>query len=101
MKLTYIVPLILFSLVACGPSKPEIKYAGENSIEIVYSAYDIKPTVTAEAIDIAAKHCEKNGKGFKYVSGSAYNVMTSTKEIHTFMCTNDLVDERIEVNIKN
>ena len=100
MKLAYTFPLSLLVLVACGPSKPEIKYAGENSIEIVYAAYGMKPTVTAEAIDIAAKHCEKNGKGFKYVSGNAYNVMTSAKEIHTFMCTNDLVDERIEVKIK-
>ena len=100
MKLAHIFPLSLLVLAACAPSKPEIKYASENSIEIVYSAYDMKPTVTAEAIDIAVKHCAKHGKGFKYVSGNALNVMTSTKEIHTFMCTNDLVDERIEVKVK-
>ena len=100
MKLAYIFPPPLLMLTACAPPKPEIKYASENTIEIVYSAYDIKPTVTEETIDIAVKHCEKHCKGFKYVSGNALNVMTSTKEIHTFLCTNDHVDESIEVKVK-
>ena len=100
MKLAYIFPLSLFVLAACAPTKPEIKYASENTIEIVYSAYDMKTTLSAEAIDMAIKHCEQYDKGFKHVSSNALNPMISTKEIHTFLCTNDHVDERIEVKVK-
>ncbi len=36
----------------------------------------------------------------KLVSSNAVNLY-STAEIHTFMCTNDLVDKRIEVKVKD
>ena len=94
------IPLIFLSfLAACTPTRPEVRYASENSIEIVYSAYGAQPTLTAEAIDMAIKHCEEQGKGMKHVSSAAANEFTA-KEIHTFMCTNDFVDERIEVQVK-
>ena len=92
MKLGYIFPLSLLVLAACAPSKPEIKYASENTIQLVYSAYDIKTTLSAEAIDIAIKHCGKYDKGFKHLSSNALNPMISAKEIHTFLCTNDHVE---------
>jgi len=96
----YLSPAFAYACSLCAIKTRDKVRTSENTIEIVYSAYDIKPTVTAEAIDIAVKHCEKHGKGFKYVSGNALNVMTSTKEIHTFLCTNDHVDECIEVKVK-
>jgi len=92
--------LSVFALIGCSaPSKPVIHYASENSIAIKYHAYDTVPTVTAEAIDMAIQHCNQHGKGMKLVSSNAANGFT-TEEIHTFMCTNDLVDERIEVQVK-
>ena len=42
---------------------------------------------------------KKHGKGMKLISSNAANPMT-TAEIHTFMCTNDFVDKRIEVKVK-
>jgi hypothetical protein len=93
--------LVLIGLTACfSPSKPIIHFASENSIALKYSAYDALPTVTAEALDMAVKHCEKHGKGMKLVSSNAANLYTTT-EIHTFMCTNDFVDKRIEVKVKD
>ena len=88
-------------LTGCGmaPSKPVVDFQSENSISLRYSAYGYTPTVSAEAIDMAAKHCSKHGKGFKLVSSNAAGGMT-TQEIHTFMCTNDFTDGRIEIKVK-
>ena len=46
------------------------------------------------------KFSDQYGKGMKHVSSSAISEFT-TQEIHTFMCTNDFVDERIEIDIKD
>ena len=90
----------LIGLTACmTPTKPTIHFASANAIAIKYSAYDMLPTVTAEAIDMAVEHCKKHGKGMKLISSNAANSFT-TQEIHTFMCTNDFVDKRIEVEVK-
>jgi len=54
----------LIGLTACmTPTKPTIHFASANAIAIKYSAYDVLPTVTAEAIDMAVEHCKKHGKG--------------------------------------
>ena len=96
-----LLPLFLsLSLASCfSPSKPTIHFASKNSVAIKYHAYDMLPTVTAEAIDMAVEHCKKHWKGMKLISSNAANPMT-TAEIHTFMCTNDFVDKRIEVKVK-
>ena len=60
-------------------------FSCENTISLKYSAYDIVPTVSAEAIDMAIKHCAKYGKGMKYIQGTAASLY-STQELHTFMC---------------
>ena len=49
---------------------------------------------------MAIKHCKKHGKGMKLISSNAANAFT-TEEIHTFICTNDFVDKRIEVKVKD
>ena len=72
-------------LIGCSPSTPQITFASENTIEIKYNAFDIGPTVTAEAIDIAIKHCAQYNKGMRLVSSNAASLY-STEEIHTFMC---------------
>ena len=86
-------------LMSCTPSKPIVHFASENTIAIKYHAFDRLPTVTAEAIDMAIKHCNKHGKGMKLVSSNAADGFT-TAEIHTFMCTNDFADKRIEIEVK-
>lgn len=89
---------ILFA-VGCGtPTKPTIYSATENSISIKYHAFDVLPTVTAEAIDMAVKHCNKYGRGMKHVSSNGTGL--SFAEIHTFICTNDFTDKKIEVELK-
>ena len=96
-----LLPMALLVFVSgCMPTKPIVHYASENTFAVKYSAYDTLPTVTAEAIDMAVNHCAKYGKGMKLVSSNAVNGLT-TLEIHTFMCTNDFIDERIEVKITN
>ena len=64
---TLLLSLFLsLSLASCfSPSKPTIHFASKNSIAIKYHAYDMLPTVTAEAIDMAVEHCKKHGKGMK------------------------------------
>jgi len=97
-KVLLLFPMFSF-LVACNPTKPTVHYASENTISLQYNAYAMTTTVSAEAIDMAAKHCNKYGKGFKLVSSTAHAI--TTEETHTFMCTNDFVDERIEIKVKN
>jgi hypothetical protein len=77
--------LVISILIGCSPSSPRITFASENTIELQYSAYDYGPTVTAEAIDMAIKHCAKYNKGMRLISSNAANPY-STEEIHTFMC---------------
>jgi hypothetical protein len=86
-KLLILLFSILISsvLISCSPSAPQITFASENTIEIKYSAYDYGPTVTAEAIDMAIKHCGKYNKGMRLISSNAASPY-STEEIHTFMC---------------
>ena len=86
-KLLILLFSILISsvLIGCSPSTPQITFASENIIELKYSAYDYGPTVTAEAIDMAVKHCAKYNKGWRLISSKAANLY-STEEIHTFMC---------------
>lgn len=101
MKNSLLFGLLAFSLSACmGPSKPQIHFASENSISLKYSAYGFNPTVTAEALDMAISHCASHGKGMKLVTSNAMDGGLTAREMHTFMCTNDLVDERIEVKVK-
>lgn len=95
-----IIFLLISMLSGCGstPTKPNVHYSSENSIAITYHAYGMLPTVSAEALDMAIEHCKKHGKGMKLISSNAANALT-TEEIHTFICTNDFIDERIEVRV--
>jgi hypothetical protein len=79
------VSSVLIGIAGCSPSKPQITFASENTIELKYSAYDYGPTVTAEAIDMAIKHCAKYNKGMRLISSNAASPY-STEEIHTFLC---------------
>ena len=63
--------LLSLGLYGCSPTKPIVHYASENTISINYSAYDYAQTVTAEAIDMAIRHCASYGKGMKLVSSNA------------------------------
>ena len=91
--------IFLLGLTACNksPSQPVIHFASENSIAIKYNAYDVIPTVTAEAIDIAVKHCKRYGKKMTVISSNQKN-MNSPEEIHTFMCTNHAVEIKTKYN---
>lgn len=75
-----------------APTPPKTQYASENSITLRYSAYDMVPTLTSEARDIAIRHCAKYGKFANYQGANAANAM-STEELHSFACerkkTND------------
>lgn len=101
MKYVVLSGMIAFALTGCmGPSKPQIHFASENSISLKYSAYGFNPTVTAEALDMAISHCASHGKGMKLVTSNAMDGGLTAREMHTFMCTNDLVDERIEIKVE-
>lgn len=81
--ITFILPAL--AVTACAPTTHEIGYASENTIEIKYSAYGMTPTLTAEATDIAVKHCEQHGKFANYQGASVPNIL-GTGEVHTFAC---------------
>ena len=100
MKNFLMLGLLGFALSACmSPSKPTVHFASENSIALKYSAYGFNPTVTAEALDMAIKHCAQYGKGMKLVTSNAMDGGLTARELHTFMCTNAFTDERIEVKV--
>ena len=82
----------------CVSKKPVIDFASENSISILHDNESYGSTTNAEVLDLAIKHCEKHGKGMKLLSSSS--VKESTENLHTFMCSNDFTDQRIEVEIK-
>ena len=99
MRVKFFLVLVCAGMSACGgPTKPEVHYSSENSISLKYHAFAMRPTVSGEAIDMAIKHCQKHGKGMKLVSSEPLDGIT-TRELHTFMCTNDFTDKRIEVNV--
>ncbi|WP_146184009.1 hypothetical protein [Aliiroseovarius pelagivivens] len=75
-----------------APTTPMAEYASENAISIRYSAYDTVPTLTAEAQDMAVKHCAKYGKFANYRGGNAANALT-TEEIHRFACERRKTDD--------
>jgi hypothetical protein len=82
----------------CVSKKPSVDYAGENSISILHDNSSYGSTINAEVLDLAIKHCETFGKGMKHISSSS--VKESTEDLHTFMCSNDFTDQRIELEIK-
>ena len=86
VKNIFVLVALVALLSACAPTKPVVQYASENAITLKYSAYDIVPTVTPEAIEMAIEHCAKYGKSIKLMSSNAAHEL-STQEIHTFMCT--------------
>lgn len=81
-------------LTACAPSPAVQEYASENAISLRYSAWDSIPTLTAEARDIATKHCAKYGKFANYKGGNAVSPLTA-EEIHTFACENTKTDDSL------
>jgi len=84
------------------PTETSIQFGSENTVALRYIDSDdccgIDLTPTAEIIDMAIKHCQKYNKGMKYLSG--VNNGYSHEEIHTFQCTNDHADEKIEIEFK-
>ncbi len=83
----------MVSLLGCTTGTPTVDYASENGISLKYSAWDTVPTLTAEARDIAVKHCAKYGKHANYRGGNAVNAMISAEELHQFACENAKTDD--------
>ncbi len=75
-------------------------YASENTISIKFSAYNYVPSVIAEEIDMAIRHCSSYGKGIKLVSSNAVSTY-STEETHTFLCYENFRTKRIEVQVSD
>jgi hypothetical protein len=82
----------------CISKKPVIDFESENGISILHDNESYGSTANAEVLDLAIKHCNKHEKGMKLLSSS--NVKESTENMHTFICTNDFTDQRIELDIK-
>ncbi|MCV2873602.1 hypothetical protein OEZ71_14970 [Defluviimonas sp. WL0050] len=79
-------------LAACTPTTPTLHFASENAVALRYHAYDEVPTLTAQALDEAARHCAKYGKFANYKGGNAVNAL-STEEIHQFSCDKTKSDD--------
>ena len=79
-------------LLGCSPTPPETEFASDTGIAITYEAYDTVPTLTAEARDVAVKHCAKFGKFANYKGGNAVNLY-SAEEVHQFACESTKTDD--------
>ncbi|MCY4300943.1 MAG: hypothetical protein OXC68_04285 [Aestuariivita sp.] len=75
-----------------GRLPPVEDYVSENTISFRYTAWDSVPTLTAEAIDKAIRHCARFEKFANYKGGGAVN-MWSPEEIHTFTCDEQKIDD--------
>ena len=84
-KLLIVVPIFL---AACQPTTHQLGYTSDNLVSIEYSAYAMTPTLTPEAMDMAANYCKERGKFANYQGVSVPNVFTA-KEVHTFACENE------------
>jgi hypothetical protein len=90
--LTIFLAIGFLTLTACTPSTPIREFASKNAISLKYSAYDSVPTITAEAREMAAKHCAQYGKHANYKGGNAVNAFT-TEETHQFACEDTKTDD--------
>lgn len=100
MKQRIFLGLVLIAVSACQPTEPIVEHSSSNSIAIRYSAYDIVPTLTAEAIDIAVSHCKKFGQFANYRGANAVNAL-STEEIHVFACEARKTDDIAVITAQN
>ena len=78
--------------VGCRPTPPILDHASENVVSFRYHAYDSVPTLTAEALDKAVRHCARFGKFANYKGGSGVSEWT-TEEVHTFACEDTKTDD--------
>ena len=67
----------LVCLAGCTATPPAQTFASENGISLKYSAFDSVPTLTAEAREMAVKHCAQFGKFANYRGGNAANMLTA------------------------
>lgn len=81
-------------------TEPVVQQATQNSISISYKAFDIVPTLTAEAINIAVEHCAANNL---YANYRGVNVPSafSSEEIHTFVCEPNKTDDAAVIIAQN
>lgn len=82
----------LLCIAACSPTAPVPEFASESGISLRYSAYDSVPTLTAQARDVAVKHCAQYGKFANYRGGNAVSPI-SAEEIHQFACESTKADD--------
>ncbi len=80
-------------LAACTTGTLTQEFASENGISLKYSAWDTVPTLTAEASDIATRHCATYGKFANYRGGNAVNALVSAEEVHKFACEKTKADD--------
>lgn len=83
---------LLLALAACTPTAPLQEFASENAISLRYRAYDSVPTLTAQALDAAVRHCAKYGKFANYKGGNAVSSLSS-EEVHQFACEKTKTDD--------
>ncbi len=89
---TTVITFGLLWITACSPSTPVQDFASESGISLRYSAWDTVPTLTAQARDIAVRHCAQYGKFANYRGGNAVSPV-SAEEIHQFACENEKTDD--------
>jgi hypothetical protein len=105
--LSLTMALSVLFLTACETiptsSNASLEYGSENTVALRYVdehdwwGEDLSPP--AEVIDMAIIHCKKYLKGMKHLH-SVKDLGHISNEVHTFQCTNDHVDEKIEIELK-
>ncbi|MBY6158500.1 hypothetical protein [Pseudooceanicola nitratireducens] len=92
MKILMALSAIALVSACSTATSPVQKYASPHSITLNYSAYDMVPTLTSEARDMAIDHCAKYGKFANYQGGNAVNPLSS-EETHRFACESRKTDD--------
>ena len=87
-----VIMAAVIATVGCRPTPPVLDHASENVVSFRYNAYDKVPTLTAEALDKAMRHCARFGKFANYKGGSDVSEWTA-EEIHTFACEDTKTDD--------
>jgi hypothetical protein len=97
MKIESVIFLaVVITLVGCGAGTHTALNSSKNGIVISYDAYGMVPTLTADAKQMAIKHCASYYKDAQYIGWEIPSPLL-TKENHGFECVEREIDSNVLV----
>ena len=93
--------LVILGLSACATTDPVAETRTENLISISYDSYQLTPTLSPLAINMAIEHCKAQGGLFANYRGANIPNPFSAKEVHTFVCERSKTDDSAVILAQN